>query len=180
MLISAGIDLDARVRDNPVLHLASMDGSRRLVAALLRGGARHFIYAPSVNGVADTPLGRAAAYAQPAVVHLLLQAGAHENMNDEHGRVPLQAVGRLAMTLPPTPQDVLLKRMKATTREILRGPAFRARSWAWPAGAGGEPPAAAGVDVARAGGGKRGKMMSPVEMVVRRRRGGGRLSAMWR
>ncbi|CAM9152617.1 unnamed protein product, partial [Scytosiphon promiscuus] len=132
MLIAAGIDLDVRVRDNPVIHIAAMVDSRRLMAALLRAGARCYIYAPAVNGIADTPLLRAAGYANPAIVHLLLQAGALETTWDQSGRLPLEVVGRFSDKHAPRPKGVLRRREEATRRELLRGPAFRARSWAWP------------------------------------------------
>lgn len=70
----------------------------------------------------------AASWANLAAASLLLAAGADEKAVDHvKGSTPREAIG---MFLPSVERD--LKAEAAITRALERGPAFRARSWAWP------------------------------------------------
>ncbi|CAM9366004.1 unnamed protein product [Laminaria digitata] len=97
-----------------------------------------------------------AGYCYPAAVSVLLAAGADENTRDFAQLTPLDCIG-----LEPGPeankvvsigpgQEVAIRRM------LQRGPAYRARSWAWPAAAedadtGGDDGGGGGRDTRRLG-----------------------------
>lgn len=156
MLVAAGASLD-RVHVSTLmapLHLAAGIGSRRLMTALLRAGADTSVAGRPPDGVFCVPLSWAAACSRPLMVRLLLQGGALETDVDERGRPPLMVVGSyVSSLLPPAPQEEVEARASAVTLALLRGPAFRARSFLWPAssasgrrcGQGGRPAALRGM-----------------------------------
>lgn len=63
-----------------------------------------------------------------ATVSILLEAGADEAARDSGGRIPREVIGdSLGREVQRTwPEEVAIRRM------LQRGPAYRARSWAWP------------------------------------------------
>lgn len=71
-----------------------------------------------------------AGFCHPAAVSILLEAGADEATGDSEGRTPLDVIGfeldRKHMPQMNRGEDVAIRRM------LQRGPAYRARSWAWP------------------------------------------------
>lgn len=136
MLIAAGANLEARCDGNAPVHFAAGIGSRRLMTSLLRAGADPLSLARTANGVAGTALSWAAACSRPVAVRLLLQAGALE-IRDERGRSPREAVGTYVPFLAEAPQEEVERRTVAVTHALLRAPAFRARSFLWPAVSGG-------------------------------------------
>ncbi|CAN0183390.1 unnamed protein product [Laminaria digitata] len=73
----------------------------------------------------------AAACCYPAEVSVLLEAGADEAVRDSRGRTARDAVGTVNGVCPRKVQ--IGRREGAALRRMLeRGPAYRARSWAWP------------------------------------------------
>lgn len=91
------------------------------------------------------------------VVSLLLHAGARETVVDSRGTSALDAVGSLADDPGWGGDRINVNRPRDPVKEsairamLKRAPAYRARSWAWPAAAG-EAGAPAGVSSAVAGG----------------------------
>ncbi|CAM9595099.1 unnamed protein product [Laminaria digitata] len=86
----------------------------------------------SLNGACLLHCG--AAFCSPAVVSVLLEAGADETARDSQGRIPRDIIGlflgldnyyRVDQGKDPG-QEVAIRRM------LQRGSAHRARSWAWP------------------------------------------------
>ena len=73
-----------------------------------------------------------AAYVNPAAVSILLEAGADDVARDSRGCIPLDIVGmstdRIYGARMNGGKEVAIRRM------LQRGPAYRARSWAWPVG----------------------------------------------
>ncbi|CAM9621089.1 unnamed protein product, partial [Laminaria digitata] len=73
------------------------------------------------------------AYCHPAAVSILLEAGGDEAAPDSAGLVPLEVLAQGV-----TEEDDLQMvpgRIIAIRRMLQRGPAYRARSWAWPSDA---------------------------------------------
>ncbi|CAN0418021.1 unnamed protein product [Laminaria digitata] len=72
-----------------------------------------------------------AGYCYPAAVSVLLEAGADEGARDSQGRVPRDVVG---LAVVRNEDEIQRDRGKeiAIRRMLQRGPACRARSWAWP------------------------------------------------
>ncbi|CAN0041563.1 unnamed protein product, partial [Laminaria digitata] len=70
-----------------------------------------------------------ASHCYPAAVSILLEAGADETERDSEGRTPLDVIG-----VDLRREGVQMDRGKevAVRRMLQRGPAYRARSWAWP------------------------------------------------
>lgn len=178
MVIAAGDDLELRQPHGPPqscehctpLHFAAGIVSRRLVASLLRAGAVTYGHGRTAGGVVCTPLSWAAACSRPAAAHLLLQAGALESTVDERGRLPLQAVGIYVPSLPPAPEEEVERRAAAVAHALLRGPAFRATSFLWPASS---------APVRKAGEAKR-RPLALRRCCGRRERTPVALSAVWR
>lgn len=133
MLIAAGADLGLRHMSDTAVHIAAGIDNRRLMTALLRAGASTSATSVASNGVIGTALSRAALYSRPLATRLLLHAGALETERDGEGFRPIHVVGSLARDLPPAPQKELESRRVAVTQALLRGPAFRATVWLWPA-----------------------------------------------
>ncbi|CAM9449823.1 unnamed protein product [Laminaria digitata] len=73
-----------------------------------------------------------AGYCSSAAVGILLEAGADETARNSEGRIPLDGIG-LGIGLDA---EVRADRGRevAIRRMLQRGPAYRARSWAWPSG----------------------------------------------
>lgn len=144
MLVAAGVNLEQRTDDMMPLHFAAGIGSRRLMTCLLRAGSVILCASRSPDGVVCYPLSWAAACSQPLMARLLLQAGALETETDERGRLPLWVVGSYVPSLPPAPAEEVKHRASAVTHALFRGPAFRAKSFLWPASALGRKAAAKG------------------------------------
>ncbi|CAM9981389.1 unnamed protein product [Scytosiphon promiscuus] len=88
-------------------------------------------YWASRRSLMDMPLiFVAAAFGILSSVKVLLAAGAHELERDPRGRIALNNIGILHEVGEPDPREVA-----AIRRALQRGPAYRARSWAWPAAA---------------------------------------------
>ena len=138
MLIAAGASLDQMHNNMMPLHFAAGIGSRRLMTSLLRAGAETFTAGRPPTGVVCLPLSWAAACSRPLMVRLLLQGGALETDGDERCRPPLSTVGSYVPSLPPAPKEEVEERALAVTHALLRGPAFRAKSFLWPASASGQ------------------------------------------
>eukprot|EP00752_Nemacystus_decipiens_P008311 g7429.t1 len=81
----------------------------------------------SIEGLSS--LHRAASHGAFRSVRLLLAAGADEMARDPLGH---RASDGLGATMPPGAKDPGMK-CAAVARELRRAPAFRARSWTWPA-----------------------------------------------
>lgn len=80
----------------------------------------------------------AAEFTSLGAVKLLLAAGADEAAVDNHGALPRDVIGTAQPEFgPPIESDPTNE--AAIARVLKRGPAFRARSWAWPAGGVSEP-----------------------------------------
>lgn len=137
MLIAAGANLEQMHENMMLVHFAAGIGSRRLMTSLLRAGAETYVAGRTPSGVICSPLSWAAECSRPVMVRLLLQAGALETAGDERGRLPLRVVGGYVPSLPPAPEDEVERRAEAVTHALLRGPAFRATSFRWPASASG-------------------------------------------
>ncbi|CAM9443611.1 unnamed protein product, partial [Laminaria digitata] len=129
MLIDNGADPNHQgPKRIPVIHAASGAGSRRIVTALLKAGAS----TTSVDGLSGgTALSHAAGKARPVATRLLLLAGALETTRNRYGVTPMEALGTM---LPPgiAGAPTVVDAAFAVRYALLRGPAFRARSWLWP------------------------------------------------
>ncbi|CAM9834228.1 unnamed protein product [Laminaria digitata] len=119
MALPPALCVAARFGEAKTLRLLlAVDGEeKRSKWANIRLGERHLIHF-------------AAGCCRPTVVSVLLRAGADEAARDGEGRTPLDFVG---MDLsgrdwipPDRGEEVAIRRM------LQRGPAYRARSWAWP------------------------------------------------
>ena len=71
----------------------------------------------------------AAKYCSLCATHVLLSAGADETVADSQGKRASDVIG---YSTPDEKKD--LSRVSGLRRMLQRGPAFRARSWAWPTG----------------------------------------------
>ncbi|CAM9690747.1 unnamed protein product [Ectocarpus fasciculatus] len=98
-------------------------------------------WADSDWGLAGSLLHYSCGYILPASVSALLAAGADENATDEAGQRPIEVIGTMDLQNPPlsplhprTPTRFRDPVKEAEIRRTVeRAPAFRARSWAWPA-----------------------------------------------
>ena len=70
-----------------------------------------------------------AGYCCSAAVSILLEAGAAEAAHDVDGRIPQNVIGA---ALRRDDFQIIRENAIAVRRMLLRGPAYRARSWAWP------------------------------------------------
>lgn len=114
------------------LTCATFRGSSRILRlVLLAEGEDRQQHWARHRMVLDFPMiSLAAAFGVLANVNVLLAAGAHELECDSKGRVAGHNIGTMAHTGEPDQREVA-----AIGRALQRGPAFRARSWAWPAAA---------------------------------------------
>lgn len=71
----------------------------------------------------------AAGYCRSAAVSILLEAGAAEAALDAGGNTPQEAIGT---ALDRDELPAIRENAVAIRRMLRRGPAYRARSWAWP------------------------------------------------
>ncbi|CAN0135296.1 unnamed protein product [Scytosiphon promiscuus] len=78
----------------------------------------------------DPVLHCAVSYGNISAARVLLSAGADEAAENDDGRPAREVVGFNAPSLQRDPA-----KKRAIARMLERGPAYRARSWAWPAGA---------------------------------------------
>ncbi|CAN0498726.1 unnamed protein product [Ectocarpus sp. 8 AP-2014] len=98
-------------------------------------------WADSDWGLAGSLLHYSCGYILPASVSALLAAGANENATDQAGQRPIDVIGTMDLQNPPlsplhprTPTRFRDPVKEAEIRRtVQRAPAFRARSWAWPA-----------------------------------------------
>lgn len=138
----AGVACEAvQAGDARILHL--------LISVEGEAGRRRWAR-KAVGGV--PLLHAAAAFNALAVVVLLLAAGADESLADARGLRPRDMIGAQVPPGDNTPDETT---EAAIGRALRRGPAFRARSWAWPtleASGGGGLDSAAGAVAAVPGG----------------------------
>ena len=113
------------------LYACSRFGRGRILRLLLGAegyGVRSELASTSVMG--ERMLHVASGYCNPAAVSALLEAGADERALDVKGHVPRDVLGtNLAQGV-----EMDLGKATAIHRMLQRGPAYRARSWAWPSG----------------------------------------------
>lgn len=88
----------------------------------------------NINVKGKTLLHYGAGHCYPATVSILLEAGADEAARNSQGRVPGAVIGLLLGADVDDNHRQLDRREEVAVRRMLqRGPAYRARSWAWPA-----------------------------------------------
>lgn len=119
----------------------AMAGNVGMLRELVRAeGGRHVAGAKTSKGM--TALHFSAGYCHPRATALLLQAGGDENAVDADGETPFDVID--TKRAPHIKHGVGRRLVR---RILSRGPAYRARSWAWPAppggGGGGGVPATA-------------------------------------
>lgn len=114
------------------LMCATMRGSSRILRMVLlaEGEERQQHWARHRLFLGMPMIFTAAGFGILANVNVLLAAGAHELESDPEGRIAGRHIGTLARSGKPDPREVA-----AIDRALQRGPAYRARSWAWPAAA---------------------------------------------
>lgn len=122
-------------------------GRRRILRMVLaaEGEEKQTQWTRCPGFMAGTLLHYAAGYIVPGSVSGLLAAGADETAMDAAGQLPIDVIGTMDTENPPisplTPRTPTRKRDPVKEAEIrrmlLRAPAFRARSWMWPAAASG-------------------------------------------
>lgn len=151
MLVDAGMDV---IGGGSMAILGAMRraAQRRLARTLdvllgVEGEARKRYWARELAG--NIPiLQHAAIHCSLATVHVCLAAGADENFVNPEGVKAAHVVGFIAPPNTKNPDEL----KAAIGRMLQRGPAFRARSWAWPRqtdAGGGKPVAHTGVRVFR-------------------------------
>lgn len=113
------------------LFLAVGFGQARILRLLLTAGGEE-----GRSGRANTPLTGSpplhfgAIRGHPAVVSALLEAGADKAARDSKGRIPRDVIGVDIGLHEETQAD--RGNNVAIRRNLMHGPAYRARSWAWP------------------------------------------------
>lgn len=114
------------------LTCATMRGASRILRLVLlaEGEERQQRWARHRWSLGIPMISLAAGFGILANVSVLLAAGAHELESDPQGRIARHNIGSLLQTGAPDPREVA-----AIDRTLQRGPAYRARSWAWPAAA---------------------------------------------
>ncbi|CAM9713991.1 unnamed protein product [Laminaria digitata] len=116
------------------LHLAVSDRQARILQLLLTvDGEEGRSEWANISFGGRNLLHYGAGYCCPAVVSILLEAGGDETARDPDGRIPGDVIG-VDIDLEFEPQMDRRKEV-AVRRMLQRGPASRARSWAWPADA---------------------------------------------
>lgn len=149
VLIEKGSDtVGGLVRQLPVTVVTALaQGHARIlhqVFTAARGGEDGRLQLHRYAGLAGPVLHYAAGYCIPISVRLLLAEGADESVMDSLGQRARDVVGTMDKEYPPWNSRIDPTLPKTRERDpvqealILRlleqGPAFRATSWAWPAG----------------------------------------------
>ena len=121
-----------------VMCLATFEDRARILHVLLNveGEDRWQFWAREIPRFAGdkatedlSSLHRAASHGAFRSMRLLLAAGADEMARDPFG---FRASAGIGVAMPPSAKDPS-KRCATVARELKRAPAFRARSWTWPA-----------------------------------------------
>lgn len=130
----------SRVIPTALSCVATRGRARILSMVLAAEGEERQTYWANRKIILGRPmLNMAAAYGILANVQVLLAAGAYEAMRDPEDSTASDVIG---MMHPPGVLDP--REEAAIDRELQRGPAYRARSWAWPIEETGVGAAAAG------------------------------------
>lgn len=114
------------------LASAAKEGRTRLLKLLLTVGRgdRTTGYWANYNVWCGPLLNVTARYATVGCVGVLLAAGADERVPDDEGKTAGDMIGKLLVGGSKSASFRFDK--AAISRTLLRGPAYRARSWTWP------------------------------------------------
>ncbi|CAM9806018.1 unnamed protein product [Laminaria digitata] len=133
VLIREGMPAVGRMMSMPyAIHGAIQSSQVRILRLLLAvdGEAKTRSYWANIELSGRQPLQLGSALCCPASVNILLAAGADETVRDWEGLAPRDVVG-MGLELDGVRMD--REKEIAVRRMLEHGPAYRARSWAWPA-----------------------------------------------
>ncbi|CAM9449895.1 unnamed protein product [Laminaria digitata] len=106
----------------------------RLLLAAVGDNEDRPSWANTSNAEGTRLLHNGAGLCYPAAVSILLEAGADEAARDTSGRTPLDVIGA-ELGREDKVHRMYRGKEVAVRRMLQRGPAYRARSWAWPSDA---------------------------------------------